>query len=144
MDMNFNKSSICKMANRFVKGGIRRTEAFKQAWRAAKQGLIEKVKGVTYGGRQSTLRFLDSIQKDKINVSLFRDKANPFDDHAVAVIANVVGQGSYRIGYLPRTSAVIVADLMDKGVSFNSWLHGIVGGYDEGINYGCKVKIGIQ
>lgn len=136
----YNFSGICKMANKFVKGGIRRNDAFKQAWRAAKQGLIEKVAGVTYGGRQSMLRFLDSIQKDKINVCLFRDSANPFDESAVAVIADVVGQGSYRVGYLPHSSAVIIASLMDSGVQFMSWLQGIAGGFD-GLNYGMKIRI---
>ena len=138
--MKFNRANICKMANRFVKGGIRRSDAFRQSWRAAKQGLIEKVAGVTYNNRQSTLRFLDSIQKDKINVSLFRDKANPFDDYAVAVIADVPGQGSYRVGYLPRQSAEVVANLMDQGVQFVSWLQGIIGGFN-GLSYGMRIRI---
>jgi hypothetical protein len=139
-DCMYNFSGICKMANRFVKGGIRRTDAFRQAWRAAKQGLIEKVAGVTYEGRQSLLRFLDSLQKDRIRVSLFRDKANPFDVNAVAVLADVLGQGSYRVGYLPRNSAEVVANLMDQGVQFVSWLQGIIGGYD-GLSYGMRIRI---
>ena len=138
--MKYNLRSICKMSNRLVKEGIKRSDAFRQAWRAAKQGIIEKVAGVTYGGRQKLLEYLDNIQKEKINVSLYRDSANPFDDHAVAVIADVAGYGKCRVGYLPRTSAVIVADLMDRGVSFVSWLQGIVGGYN-GQFYGMRIRI---
>ena len=139
--MKYNLRNICLLANRLVKGGIGRRDAFLRAWHSAKQGITEKVAGVTHGSRQSLLRFLDSLQKDKIQVSLFRDKANPFDENAVAVIADVIGQGSYRVGYLPHQSAEVVANLMDQGVQFVSWLQGIVGGYGQ--NYGLRIKIGI-
>jgi hypothetical protein len=138
--MKYNLRNICLLANRLVKGGIGRRDAFLRAWRSAKQGLTEKVAGVTYGNHQKLLAYLDNCQKEKISVSLYRDSANPFDDHAVAVIADVAGYGKCRVGYLPRNSAVIVADLMDKGVSFASWLQGIVGGYN-GQFYGMRIRI---
>ncbi len=138
--MKYNLRNICKMSNRLVKEGLKRSEAFRRAWRAAKQGLIARVAGVTHGNSQKLLEYLDNCQKEKINVSLYRDSANPFDDHAVAVIAGVAGCGRWRVGYLPRSSATVIADLMDKGVSFASWLQGIVGGYN-GQFYGMRIRI---
>lgn len=140
--MKYNLRSICKMANRLVKGGLKRAEAFVKAWAAAKKGVIEKVAGVLYGNRQKILHYLDNCKKDTIQVKLVREKANPFDENAVAVFIQVVGDGTYRVGYLPRRTAALISSLMDTGVSFNSWLYGIVGGYD-GLNYGLRIKIGI-
>lgn len=139
--MKYNLRNICKMANRLAKE-VKRSEAFKRAWVAAKKGVVEKVAGVLYGNRQKILHYLDNCKKETIQVKLIREKANPFDENAVAVFITVVGEGTQRIGYLPRATAALISGLMDTGVSFNSWLHGIVGGYD-GLNYGLRIKIGI-
>ena len=140
--MKYNRSSICRMANRLVKEGLKRAAAFVKAWAAAKKGVVEKVAGVLYGNRQKILHYLDNCKKDTIQVKLIREKANPFDENAVAVFIQVVGDGTYRVGYLPRRTAGLISSLMDTGVSFKSWLYSIVGGYD-GLNYGLRIKIGI-
>ena len=140
MIVKYNLSAICKLANRIVKGGIKRSEAFKRAWMAAKQGLIEKVAGVTFGNRQLALQQLDRCSKKDIEVRLYREPDNPADSLAVAVVVAVKGQNHYRIGYLPHRSAAVIASLMDQDVQFMTVLQGIVGGL-YGHSYGMRIRI---
>ena len=138
--MTYNLRSICKMANRLAKE-VKRSDAFKQAWRAAKHGIIEKVVGVTYGGRQGILEQLDQYHNADIQIQIEHERNNPFDVNAVLVTASVVGHDlPMRIGYLDRRNAGIWASLMDQGVWFKTILQGIVGGYN-GQNYGMRIKI---
>ena len=45
--MKYKLRIICKMANRLARE-VKRSEAFKRAWAAAKKGVVEKVAGVLY------------------------------------------------------------------------------------------------
>jgi len=137
--MNYNRTSIFKFGNRMSKE-VEKSRAFKTAWVAAKSGLVERVSGVTYSNRQKLLEYLDNCQKERIQVSLVSDKGNPWDSNAILVIADVIGQGSYRIGYLPRATAAVITSLMETDVQFMTALQGIVGGYN-GQNYGMRIRI---
>lgn len=68
--MKYNLRNICIMANRLTKE-VSKSEAFKKAWLAAKQGIIEKVFGVTYGGRQDLLQQNTVIRNLFVNFCSF-------------------------------------------------------------------------
>ena len=138
--MNYNLRNICKLGNRLAKE-LNRSEAFKMSWKTAKEGIIEKVFGVTYGDRQGILKELDRYHNADIKIQLEHEKNNPFDDNAVLVIASINGQNyPMRVGYLDRRNAIIWANLLDQGVWFKTMLQGIVGGY-YGQKYGMRIRI---
>ena len=138
--MKFNLRNICKLANRLAKE-VKRSDAFKQAWRASKFGILEKVVGVTHSNRQNLLYQLDQCRKIDIQVHLEHEFNNPFDDNAVAVMVNVVGlQYRMHMGYIERRTASIWANLLDQGVKFATVMQSIVGG-NYGQSYGMRIKI---
>lgn len=127
------------MAN-FMAKEVGRSEAFIRAWAVAKQGIIERVVGVTHDGRQRMLEELDRYSKTDIQIQLEHELNNPFDKNAVIVLANVRGEKhKMRVGYIDRRNAIIWASLLDKGVMIGSALQGIVGGFDR--NYGMRIRI---
>jgi hypothetical protein len=139
--MKYDLRSICKVANRLRKE-VKRSEAFKRAWEGAKQGIIEKVVGVTYDGRQGNIKYLDQFSNADIQINIEHEMDNPFDDRAVAVIAKIKGHNSrIHVGYLNRVSGSIWSDLLDSGVAAHAGIQGIIGGYYPGQNYGLRIRI---
>lgn len=141
--MKYNLRSICKIGNRITREGVDRASAFRRAWQAAKQGIIEKVVGVKYSNRQNILQELDHYSKSDIKICVERDRGNPWDDNAVAVFASLIGQDQrrVRIGYLNSKNAAIWANLMDQGVRVSTVLQEIVGGWDYDIAYGLRIRL---
>jgi hypothetical protein len=107
-----NKSAVCKIANR-ISRDVSRHDAFVQAWAIVKAGGLElAVKGVSFGNRQEALRRLAAYNPVQVRAVLVPEPANPADPGAVAVMVGVNGgRGLYRLGYVPRNMAPVVAAL---------------------------------
>lgn len=140
--MRYNMSIICRTANILARSVIR-SQAFKMAWALAKARLVEKVAGVQYGQRQAALRHLTRYSAEIVRLHLIRERDNLYDVNAVAVAAEVTGKGQYKMGYLSRSVAAVVAPVMDRGINLRANLKSIVGGYSEGISYGLRVRVAI-
>lgn len=113
-----------------------------KAWILAKLPQVEtKVRGVTYGKRQTAIEHLTRYKPESITISLKRDKSNPHDHNAVAVIATVEGKGSYRMGYVPKALAAFIAPLMDAGKAVYSAFKEVRGCYKPYMNYGLSILI---
>jgi hypothetical protein len=104
---------------------------------------IEKVKGVLFGLRQAALQHLTHYPVDVIRFHLIRESGNRYDENAIAISAEVIGKGSYKMGYLSAATAAIVAPIMDKGISLRAGLKSIVGGFCEGFSYGLRLQVAI-
>jgi hypothetical protein len=87
--------------------------AFVEAWAIVKAGGLElAVKGVTFGNRQEALKRLAVHNPADIRAVLVPEPANPADPAAVAVMVGVQGgKGLFRLGYVPRNMAPVVAAL---------------------------------
>lgn len=112
--MNYNMSTICRAAN-ILAQSMSRSQAFKTAWAMAKARLVEKVAGVQFGRRQTALAHLTQYPEDAVRLHLIRERDNLYDVNAVAVSAEVLGKGQYKMGYLNRPAAALVAPVMDRG-----------------------------
>jgi hypothetical protein len=93
-------------------GGDRKA-AFVQAWAIVKAGTVElAVRGVSFGNRQEALKRLAGYAPEQVRAVLVPEPSNRVDPAAVAVMVGVNGgRGLYRIGYVPRTLAPVVAAL---------------------------------
>ncbi|GHV07074.1 hypothetical protein FACS189485_16750 [Spirochaetia bacterium] len=93
-------------------GGDRKA-AFVQAWLIVKAGrLTLPVRGVSFGNRQEALSRLAGYNPSDVWAVLVPEPENPVDPTAVAVMVGVQGgRGLYRLGYVPRTMAPVVAAL---------------------------------
>jgi hypothetical protein len=107
-----NKSAVCRIANR-ISRDVSRHDAFIQAWAIVKAGGLEvAVKGVSFGNRQEALKRLAAYSPATIRAVLVPEPANRADPAAVAVMVGVNGgKGLYRLGYVPRNMAPVVAAL---------------------------------
>jgi hypothetical protein len=107
-----NKSAVCRIANR-ISRDVSRHDAFVQAWIIVKAGGLEAaVRGVSFGSRQEALRRLAGYNPADVRAVLVPEPENPADPAAVAVMVGVQGgRGLYRLGYVPRTLAPVVAAL---------------------------------
>lgn len=137
-------SKVMTIANRLVAEGYNRVNAMIKAWVLIKLPLVEtKVSGTTYGKRQEAIEHLTRYEASRIRITLKRDKRNPADRNAVAVIATVIGKGSYCMGYLPKALAGFIAPLMDTGKTVYSAFKGVRGLYAPYMNYGLAICIKI-
>jgi hypothetical protein len=70
------------------------------------------VRGVSFENRQEALRRLSRYSPDQVRAVLAPEPANPADPAAVAMMVGVQGgKGLYRLGYVPRSLAPVVAAL---------------------------------
>jgi ADP-ribosylglycohydrolase len=131
MKRNIEKhSKVMTIANSLVAQGIGRSAAMSKAWTLIKLAAVEtKAAGVTHGKRQKALERLARYPKDRVNVTLERDRENAHDRNAVAVVAAVEGKGAYVVGYLPRTLAAFVAPLLDAGKAVRASYRAVTGGF---------------
>lgn len=82
---------------------------------ARKGSTCGEVAGVRYGHRQAALAHLTMYPENVIHFHLLRERENLYDVNAVAVSAEVLGKGQYKMGYLNRPAAALVAPVMDRG-----------------------------
>jgi hypothetical protein len=108
------KSKVMTLGNKLAPriGGDRKA-AFVEAWAIVKKGGLElAVRGVSFGNRQEALRHLAGYVPEQVRAVLVPEPANPADPAAVAVMVGINGgRGLYRLGYVPRTLAPVVAAL---------------------------------
>jgi hypothetical protein len=108
------KSKVMTLGNKLAPrmGGDRKA-AFVEAWAVVKAGGLEvAVRGVSFGKRQEALRRLTAYKPANVRAVLVPEPANPADPAAVAVMVGVNGgKGLFRLGYVPRTLAPVVAAL---------------------------------
>lgn len=140
--MKYSKATICRVANILARR-MSRSQAFKTAWAMAKGRDVEKVAGVLFGHRQAALQHLTQYPSEAIRFHLVRESGNRYDGNAVAVTAEVVGRGMYKMGYLESGTAALLAPIMDKGVNLRAGLKAIVGGFSEGLSYGLRLQVAI-
>ena len=133
------KSIATTIGNTLVGKGFTRSAAFVQAWGMTKARHITRVVGVTVGNRQEALRRLALYSRQQVRVALVREAGNPADQNAVAVIVEVAGSRGYRIGYLARETATILARALDKlGGMVAATVEEITGG-TAGLSAGLKI-----
>jgi hypothetical protein len=108
------KSKVMTLGNKLAPrmGGDRRA-AFVEAWAIVKAGGLElAVRGVSFGTWQEALRRLARYNPAQVRTVLVPEPSNQADPQAVAVMVGVNGgKGLYRLGYVPRTLAPVIAAL---------------------------------
>jgi hypothetical protein len=120
-----------------------RRAAFVEAWAIVKAGGLElAVKGVTFGTRQEALKRLAAYSPEQVRAVLVPEPENPVDPAAVAVMVGVQGgKGLYRLGYVPRTAAPMVAALGGQlpalRVVSGTW------GYSNKTTFGARVALAV-
>lgn len=135
------RSIVCTNANKFVKQGYSRSEAFKKAWALAKANDITvKVKGTSFGIRQTALEHLTRYNAADVSYVIAADVHNSYNSNAVAVVAKVRNKGAFVIGYLPADLAANISPLLQAGLICRStgW---VTGGYQPYMNYGAAVTL---
>jgi hypothetical protein len=107
------KRKVMTLGNKLAPCMGDRRAAFVEAWAVVKAGGLEvAVRGVSFGNRQEALRRLARYTPDQVRAFLVPEPENPRDPAAVAVMVGVQGgPGLYRLGYVPRTLAPVVAAL---------------------------------
>jgi hypothetical protein len=137
-----NKSAVCRIANR-ISRDVSRHDAFVEAWIIVKAGGLEMaVRGVSFGNRQEALRRLAAYNPADVRAVLVPEPENPADPVAVAVLVGVNGgKGLYRLGYVPRNLAPIVAALGGRlpalRVVSGSW------GWASKTTYGARLALAV-
>ena len=134
------KSRLMTIANKLVGKGYDRSKAMLKAWALVKaEKLSVRVAGVTFNGRQETLAALDG--KPAV-VKLVHETDNAFDRNAVSVWVFAEGtRGYYRIGYLPKLVAALIAPLLDKGEDLKPKNMIVTGSRAEGYSLGARIGL---
>ena len=135
------RSRVMTMANKLVKKGYGRRLAMLKAWIIVKaEKLSVRVAGVTFGQRQQILAAVDGKQAF---VKLRREDDNLFDASAVSVWVFAEGtRGYYKIGYLPKVVAAVIAPLLDKGEALGADCFRVTSSQREGFSLGARFAIG--
>ena len=107
------KSKVMTLGNKLAPRMGDRRAVFVQARAIVKAGGLElAVRGVSFGNRQEALKRLAAYNPAQVRAVLVPDPSNPADTAAVAVMVGVNGgKGLYRLGYVPRNLAPVVAAL---------------------------------
>ena len=129
----FNKSTICKTANKLRKQGYTLSQAFRMAWRLAKGTASVKVAGVSKGTRQTAIQHLTGYAPESVRISLIREKQNTFDSNAIAVFVSVIR--------LTRTMARIACGCTPADIKAS--LKAITGGYYADMMCGLRLSLSI-
>jgi hypothetical protein len=106
-------SKVMTLGNKLAPRMGDRRAAFVEAWAIVKAGGLEMaVRGVSFGTRQEALRRLAAYSPGQVRAVLVPEPENPADPAAMAVMVGVQGgKGLYRLGYVPRNMAPVVAVL---------------------------------
>jgi hypothetical protein len=107
------KSKVMTLGNRLAPRMGDRRAAFVEAWAIVKTGGLEvAVRGVSFGNRQEALKRLAGYAPEQVRAVLVPEPSNRIDPAAVAVMVGVNGgKGLFRLGYVPRNLAPVVAAL---------------------------------
>ena len=136
------RRQVATIANRINKRLNDLSASFKQAWQIVKgRELVSKVSGVTYGNRQAALKKLDGHGAASVNVSLERERGNPYDADAVKVNVSVGSGKDYHLGYVPKDLAAMIAPLLDKGIDLIARFKTVTGSYYDGMHYGALIAV---
>ena len=135
------KSKVMSLGNRLAAKGKDRGAAFVRAWTIVKAGRLElAVRGVTVETRQIALQRLAAYDPSQVKAVLVLEPANPADPAAVAVMAGVQnGRGLYRLGYVPREQAEVVATMGGKLPALRA-VSGTWGMYGK-TTYGARITM---
>lgn len=139
----FNRSTICKVANKLRKDGYTLSQAFKMAWRLAKGKATVKVAGVSKGSRQTAIEHLRKYQAAAIMVSLARENTNTFDSNAIAVYITVGNSKAYKMGYIPAAVARLLSGVMDNISAIKAGIQAITGGFYADMMSGLRLNLSI-
>ena len=118
-------------------------DALRQAWAMAKRRQTTNIAGVTYGNRQTALARLETYDIEAITVRLEREPNNPHDSNAIKVLISVNGSASYKLGYLPRQQAALLAPLLDKEIETVTKFKAITGGIEGKETRGALISVGL-
>ena len=97
-----------------------------------------RVAGVTFDGRQGKLVTLKKASNGAY-LTLRRERSNPHDPNAVAVIAVLPNGTHMKIGYVPKSHNAELARILDSGERTRVRQFAVIGG--AGYNYGCEMKV---
>lgn len=139
----FNRSIICKTANKIRKDGYTLSQAFRMAWKLAKAKAVVKVAGVSIGNRQKAIEHLRKYTPESIKVILTRENTNTYDSNAIAVNISVNGSQSVKIGYIPAPVASLLSGVMDSISSIKASLQTITGGYYDDMYSGLRLSLSL-
>jgi hypothetical protein len=104
-------SRVCSLGKRLFRNTDRK-EAFRQAWAIVKNSLEIRAAGTSFGRRPEALNRLVRYAPSQIRAVAVAEPSNPVDPAAVAIMVGVQGgRGLYKIGYVPRAAAPVVAAL---------------------------------
>lgn len=137
----FNRSIICKTANKIRKDGYTLSQAFRMAWKLAKAKAVVKVAGVSVGNRQKAIEHLSKYALGSIEVTLTRENANTYDSNAIAVNVSVNGSKAVKVGYIPASVASLLSTVIDTITSIKASIKAITGGYYEDMYSGLKLSL---
>lgn len=137
----FNRSIICKTANKLRKNGYTLSQAFRMSWKLAKAKAVVKVAGVSIGNRQRAIEHLRKYALDSIEVTLTREKANTHDSNAIAVNISVNASQSVKVGYIPAPVASLLSGVIDTISSIKASVQAITGGYYEDMYSGLRLSL---
>ena len=142
------KSKVMSLGNRLApRMGGNKSSAFKKAWAIVKAGGLElAVKGVTFGNRQEALKRLATYAPDQVRAVLVPEPENRHDPAAVVVLVGVNGgKGLFRLGYVPRELAPVLAAMRGThALQFPALrvVSGTWGRYGK-TTFGARVALGI-
>jgi hypothetical protein len=119
------------------------SDALRWAWKLVKNQVTSKIAGVTIGNRQEAIKRLWNYEPRRVVFTLRREKENPFDANAIAVDVTVIGKGTLHMGYIPKDTAEIIAQLLGKNhvPSITEWE--IIGEDIRGIKLKMELVAGI-
>jgi hypothetical protein len=137
-----SKSRVMTIANKLVGKGYSRSVAMVKAWIIAKaERLSVRVTGTTFNNRQSVLKAIDG---KPAQIKLVHETDNLADRNAVSVWVFAEGtRGYYRIGYLPKLVALVLAPILDKGESLELDRVTVVGEHQAGFNFGARLELAV-
>lgn len=136
------RRKLMQIANRLVGRGYIRSCAMATAWKLIRcRSVTTRVTGTSFDGRQNVLELLTKYHPDLVSVKLIREPQNPYDRNAVAVVAEVSGKVTAKLGYLAQAVAAVVAAMLDKGLSVIGEQLRITGGHGAFESYGARITV---
>ena len=139
----FNKSLICKTANKLRTQGYTMSQAFRMAWKLIKSKATVKVAGVSKNDRQKAIEHLRRYAADDVKVTLTRESRNPYDTNAIAVFVSVGNSKLYKIGYIPAAVAKLLSMVIDNITEVKAGLKTITGGFYADMYSGLRLNLSI-
>ena len=135
------RKEVMAIANRLRKKIGNLSDAVRHAWQVVKDRLVVcRIAGVSFGNRQAALRRLQAYAPEQITVRMGREPGNAHDRNAVAIYVAVTGD-EYKIGYMPKDMAELLAPIMDMGINLQAKWRAVTGGYEMRETYGGLIAV---